>query len=77
MIIFFVDHYQKNTKLSQIIDLIKLENVNKPIEAANGLPNECYTSKDYFVHEKEKVFFNKWTGIGVGSSLPNAGDVKS
>ena len=75
MIIFFVDHYQKNTKLSQIIDLKKLENVNKPIEAANGLPNECYISKDYLRYERDKIFFNKWTVIGVGSSIPKSGDV--
>ena len=74
MIIFFVDHYQKNTKLSQIIDLKKLENVNKPIEAANGLPNECYISEDYLRYERDKVFFNKWTVIGVGSSIPKSGD---
>jgi len=74
MIIFFVNHYQKNTKLSQIIDLKKLENVNKPIEAANGLPNECYISKDYLRYERDKVFFNKWTVIGVGSSIPKSGD---
>ena len=75
MIIFFVNHYQKNTKLSQIIDLKKLENVNKPIEAANGLPNECYISKDYLRYERDKIFFNKWTVIGVGSSIPKSGDV--
>ena len=74
MIIFFVNHYQKNTKLSQIIDLKKLENVNKPIEAANGLPNECYISKDYLRYERDKIFFNKWTVIGVGSSIPKSGD---
>jgi len=74
MIIFFVDRNQKNTKLSQIIDLKKLENVNKPIEAANGLPNECYISEDYLRYERNKVFFNKWTVIGVGSSIPKSGD---
>ena len=41
VIIFFVDSNLKNTKLSKLIDLKKLEQVNKPIEAANGLPNEC------------------------------------
>ena len=74
MLIFFVNHYQKNTKLSQIIDLEKLENVNKPIEAANGLPNECYISEDYLRYERDKIFFNKWTVIGVGSSIPKSGD---
>ena len=42
MIIFFVDQNLKNKSLAEILDIKKLENVNKPIEAANGLPNECY-----------------------------------
>ena len=70
MVIFFVTQNLKNLPLSKILDIEKLSNVDKPIEAANGLPNECYTSKDYFVHEREKVFFNKWTVVGVASSLP-------
>ena len=48
--------------------------MNKPIEVANGLPNECYISEDYLAYEKERVFFDKWTVIGVGSSIPNPGD---
>ena len=34
-------------KLSQIIDLNKIKVVNRPIAKAHGLPNECYTNKDY------------------------------
>ena len=74
MIFFFVDQNQKKIELSQIIDLKKLESVNKPIESANGLPNECYINKDYLIYEREKVFLNKWTVIGVGSSIPKVGD---
>ena len=58
------------------MDIKKLENVDKPIEIANGLPNECYTSENYLAFEKEKVFCDKWTVIGVGSSIPNPGDAK-
>ena len=76
MIIFSVDQNLKNLPLSEILDIEKLNNVDKPIEAANGLPNECYTNNDYLVHEREKVFFNKWTVIGVASSIPNPGDAK-
>ena len=76
MIIFFVDQNLKNLPLSEILDIEKLNNVNKPIEAANGLPNECYTNANYLAHEREKIFFNKWTVIGVGSSIPNVGDAK-
>ena len=63
-------------KLSQIIDLNKIKVVNKPIAKAHGLPNECYTSKDYLYFERKKIFENKWVVIGVGSSIPNVGDAK-
>ena len=76
MIIFFVDQNLKNLTLSEILDIEKLANVDKPIEVANGLPNECYTSSDYLAIERQKVFFNKWTVVGVGSSIPNPGNVK-
>ena len=66
----------KNKTLSKILDIKKLENIDKPIEAANGLPNECYISNDYLAYEKERIFCNKWTVIGVGSSIPNPGDSK-
>ena len=76
MIIFFVDQNQKNLALSQILDIEKLKNVEKPIDKANGLPNECYTNRDYLAFERERVFCSKWTVIGVGSSIPNVGDAK-
>ena len=76
MIIFFVDQNYKNKTLSEILDLKKLEAVKRPIEAANGLPNECYIKSDYLAYEKEKIFCNKWTVIGVGSSIPKPGDAR-
>ena len=76
MVIFSVDQNLKKNSLSEILDIKKLENIDKPIEVANGLPNECYISEDYLAHEKEKVFCDKWTVIGVGSSIPNLGDAK-
>ena len=76
MIIFFVAQNYKNKSLSKILDLKKLEAVNKPIENANGLPNECYINEDYLAYEREKIFCDKWTVIGVASSLPNQGDAK-
>ncbi len=74
MIIFFVDQNLKNITLSDILDVKKLDGVNKPIEAANGLPNECYTNNHYLEYEKDRIFLNKWTVIGVGSSIPKVGD---
>ena len=65
-----------NKKLSDILDPKKIEVVKNPIEKAHGLPNECYLSDDYLEFEKEKVFKNNWTMIGVASSVPNPGDAK-
>ena len=76
MIIFFVDQNLKNLPLSKILDIEKINKVDKPIEVANGLPNECYTNQDYLAHEKEKIFYNQWTAIGVGSSIPKIGDTQ-
>ena len=56
MVIFFVDQNLKKNSLSEIMDIKKLENVDKPIEIANGLPNECYISEDYLAHEKKRFF---------------------
>ena len=65
-----------NKKLSDILDPNKIEVVKNPIEKAHGLPNECYLNNDYLELEKEKIFKNNWTMIGVASSVPNPGDAK-
>ena len=64
------------SEIYNIIEKKKLDVVNKPIEKSHGLPNECYTSRDYTEIERKKIFENKWVVIGVASSLPNAGDAK-
>ncbi len=64
----------KNPVLSEVLDIEKIKIVSKPIEEAHGLPNECYTSSEYLKIEREKVFKDKWTAIGVGSSVPSPGD---
>jgi len=64
------------SKIFNIIDKKKLDIVNKPINKAHGLPNECYTSEEYTLIERKKLFEDKWTAIGVASSLPKIGDVK-
>ena len=76
MVIFFMDQNLKKNSLSKILSIKKLMNVDKPIEAANGLPNECYTSEQYLEYERGKIFCDKWTVIGVASSLPNIGDAR-
>ena len=59
-----------------IIDKKKLDAVNKPINKAHGLPNECYTSQEYLELERKKLFEEKCVVIGVASSLPNKCDAK-
>ena len=59
-----------------IIDKKKLDVVSNSIEKAHGLPNECYTSKDYTLIERKKLFEDKWIVAGVASSIPEIGDVK-
>ena len=76
VVTFFVDQKQENKILSEILDIKKLMNVDKPIEIANGLPNQCYTNDQYLKYERNRIFCNKWTVIGVGSSIPKAGDAK-
>ena len=76
VVIFFMGQNRKNKTLSEILDIKKLMNVDKHIETANGLPNQCYTSEDYLEYERDKIFCDKWTVIGVGSSIANPGDTK-
>ena len=64
------------SEIYNIIDKQKLDIVSKPISEAHGLPNECYISKEYTLIERKKLFEDKWIVIGVGSSIPNEGDVK-
>ena len=63
-------------KLSEIVDLKKIRVVNRAIDKAHGLPNECYTNEDYLPVERAKIFEDKWVVIGIGNSIPNIGDAK-
>jgi choline monooxygenase len=76
MVTFWMAKNSKNLALKEILDMEKIKAVNQPIELANGLPNECYTSSQYLMIEREKIFKDKWTVIGVGSSVPNPGDAR-
>ena len=63
-------------KLSDILDLAKINLVTKPIAESHGLPNECYMSDDYVKIERKKLFEEKWSVIGVASSTPTSGDIR-
>ena len=47
-----------NRKLSDILDISKIEVVKNPIKDAHDLPNECYLNNDYLEFEREKIFKN-------------------
>jgi len=64
------------SEIYNIVDKKKLDVVKKPISKAHGLPNECYTSKEYTLIERKKLFEDKWVVVGTASSLPNGGDIK-
>jgi choline monooxygenase len=74
VVTFLMSQNTQNFDLSKILDIKKIEAVTDPIEQAHGLPNECYISPEYLMFEREKIFADKWTVIGVGSSIPNPGD---
>ena len=63
-------------RLSDVLDLAKMNLVNKPIAESHGLPNECYMSDGYAKIERKKLFEEKWSVIGVASSTPNPGDIR-
>ena len=60
-----------------LISKEKLDSVSNSIENAHGLPNECYLGGDYTNIERKTLFEDKWVVIGVASSVPNLGDVKT
>ena len=64
------------SEIYKIIEKKKLDVVRRQISKAHGLPNECYTNKEYTLIERKKLFEDKWTVIGTASSLPKTGDVK-
>ena len=64
-------------EIYKIIDKEKLDIVNNSIEKAHGLPNECYLNGPYSKIERKKIFEDKWVTIGVASSVPNPGDIKT
>ncbi|WP_319419308.1 aromatic ring-hydroxylating oxygenase subunit alpha [Pleurocapsa sp. FMAR1] len=42
---------------------------------AVGLPAMAYTSEDFLDRERRTVFTNHWVCVGIGSDLPNFGDL--
>jgi choline monooxygenase len=65
-----------NKKLSDILEIDKIETVKNKISHAHGLPNECYVSDEYLNYERNKIFCDNWSVIGTANSIPEVGDVK-
>ncbi|MBX2825887.1 MAG: Rieske 2Fe-2S domain-containing protein [Gammaproteobacteria bacterium] len=47
-----------------------LQQVNRPIEQARGLPNDCYVSDDAFILDRDQVIAPGWACIGFADELP-------
>ncbi len=52
-----------------------LRMVRQPVENARGLPNSHYTDQVIHEEERESLLFNNWAGVGLGSDVPEPGDV--
>lgn len=59
-----------------LISLQQVENVLKPITAANGMPNEVYTSEAYFKFERDHILSKTWLCVGFASDLIRKGYIK-
>lgn len=56
------------------MDQSNLNDVRRPIEVANGLPNAHYIDPTVFDEERQAVLFDNWSGLGVGADVPDIGD---
>ena len=51
-----------------------LSEVRRPIDRANGLPNEHYVDEGVFEEEKHALLTHQWAGLAVGADVPEPGD---
>lgn len=49
---------------------LHLDRVMRPIESANGLPNECYTDSSAFTLDRDCVMAKSWACVGFGTDVP-------
>ncbi len=54
----------------------ELAAVQRPIAAAQGLPNWLYTSEEGFRLERERLFAPTWACVGFGKDVPEPGDLR-
>ena len=80
MVIFFVDQNYKYKSLSEILDVQEIDECRiEPIETVQmDFQMNVILSKKYLEYERNKIFCDKWTVIGVGSStFLNPGDAEA
>jgi choline monooxygenase len=53
-----------------------LDKILQPIEKATRLPNQAYTSNEFFAEERDQVLGKGWAGLWFASDLPKKGYVK-
>lgn len=52
-----------------------IERINRPLAAATGLPNDCYTSTTFFELEQRLIFRRSWVLAGFAHELRTPGDM--
>jgi len=63
-------------RFPQIQIELPVDAVLQPIEKATGLPNQAYTSANFFEYERDQVLGKSWAGLWFASDLPKKGYVK-
>jgi len=53
-----------------------LNDVRKPVDTANGLPNAHYVDQTVFEEERQSLLFSQWAGLAVAADVPEVGDAK-
>ncbi len=53
-----------------------LDGVDCSLAEARGIGNEAYTDNAFLALERQRLLSPTWTCIGIGSDLPEPGDVK-
>ncbi len=58
-----------------LLDPATISALNRPVEAAVGLPRHAYTDPAFLALERMHVFDPSWVFVGAAGSIPNAGDL--
>ena len=53
-----------------------IENLDRPLHDARGLPAAAYTHEAFFREEIARIFRRKWLGVAFSHELPNNGDAR-